>query len=624
MSKPTEIIWEEITKIEYINEENYPYPYVYDFSVEDIETFTVDNGIIVHNTLNTFHQCGVSSTNVTQGVPRIRELISVSKTINTPSMKIYLKDEYKNNKEIAKQIVHDIQRINFDYFVDNTSIWYDPDVFNSNIITDYKFMRDHYSFMQDFEDIDIKTQLSPYVLRIQIHSLFIANKNVSMFEIYLFLLRKFDKKLNQIHIIYSDEIAEHNVFHIRLIHKNINEIEQITTNSTQSLNNISDNNNANKCINDCNKLPVNNNMSNNNNANKCINHCNKSPANNNMSDNNTLPMNNNMSVTQINDNDYENSQTNINTQNTNYPCTYHPCTENDYKILMEIEQELMSNCLFKGIDQIEKAILLESKSEIILQTIGTNLACILQQTKYINTQKTISNDIHEVYNTLGIEAAGQVLAIELYEVLNQSCVNVNTAHVNLLVDTMTLIGLVSMNRYGITKADNGVLAMASFEEPDEHFVNAAVYNIEENMNGTSSNITMGQICPFGTGLVQLEFDQSKFIKYSNLNHDNTNKFISNAKNHRNKQKNSAKNIDDDDGDDDYIIFSNTTQKNNDYYNEFFNTQFSKNSTELAIIDKQKIELVTMDIIDKIINNIIDGIIEKYAANKVHFKKICRQ
>lgn len=418
------LIWEEITDIEYIEESSYPYLFVYDFSVKDIETFTIDNGIIVHNTLNTFHQCGISSTNVTQGVPRIRELISLSKSINTPLMTIYLKKEFENDENIAKKIIHDIQRIDFSFFVDNTSIWYDTDVFDSKIAEDAKFMHDHYSFINSFKSNDndhenIYDLLSPWVLRIELHSLFLANKNVSMYQIYFFLLQKFEKKYS-LHIIYNDEICEHIVFHLRIIYKNMKE------------------------------------------------------------------------------------------KNTK---------SNHYQLLMEIEQELMNNCLFKGINQIEKAILTENKT---ICTVGTNLMEILQQIEYIDTKKTISNDIHEVYNTLGIEAAAQVLAIELYEVLNQSCVNVNKAHVNLLVDAMTLIGLVSINRYGITKSDNGVLAMASFEEPDEHFVNAAIYNVEEKMNGTSSNITMGQICPFGTGIVQLEFDQEIFQKFTNLQIDQLN------------------------------------------------------------------------------------------------------
>ena len=41
-------------------------------------------------TLNTFHNAGISSKNVTLGVPRLKEIIHVAKNIKTPSLKIYL------------------------------------------------------------------------------------------------------------------------------------------------------------------------------------------------------------------------------------------------------------------------------------------------------------------------------------------------------------------------------------------------------------------------------------------------------------------------------------------------------------------------------------------------------
>lgn len=41
-------------------------------------------------TLNTFHLAGVASRNVTLGVPRLKEVINVAKTIKTPSIRIFL------------------------------------------------------------------------------------------------------------------------------------------------------------------------------------------------------------------------------------------------------------------------------------------------------------------------------------------------------------------------------------------------------------------------------------------------------------------------------------------------------------------------------------------------------
>ena len=55
-------------------------------------------------TLNTFHFAGVSAKNVTLGVPRLKEIINVSKAIKTPSLKIFLQEEYRKLNKIATQI----------------------------------------------------------------------------------------------------------------------------------------------------------------------------------------------------------------------------------------------------------------------------------------------------------------------------------------------------------------------------------------------------------------------------------------------------------------------------------------------------------------------------------------
>ncbi len=78
-------------------------------------------------TLNTFHQAGVSSKNVTLGVPRLKEIINVAKNIKTPSMKIYLKDEHKHDQEYATKFGAKIEYTTLNHIVKNSSIYYDPD-----------------------------------------------------------------------------------------------------------------------------------------------------------------------------------------------------------------------------------------------------------------------------------------------------------------------------------------------------------------------------------------------------------------------------------------------------------------------------------------------------------------
>ena len=53
-------------------------------------------------TLNTFHYAGVSAKNVTLGVPRLKEIINVSKRPKTPSLTIFLLGQAAKDAEKCK------------------------------------------------------------------------------------------------------------------------------------------------------------------------------------------------------------------------------------------------------------------------------------------------------------------------------------------------------------------------------------------------------------------------------------------------------------------------------------------------------------------------------------------
>ena len=54
---------------------------------------------ITQMTLNTFHAAGISAKNVTLGVPRLKELINLTKSLKSPSMTIKLKPGYETTTE---------------------------------------------------------------------------------------------------------------------------------------------------------------------------------------------------------------------------------------------------------------------------------------------------------------------------------------------------------------------------------------------------------------------------------------------------------------------------------------------------------------------------------------------
>ena len=60
-------------------------------------------------TMRTFHYAGVAEINVTLGLPRLIEIVDARSIPSTPMMNIYLRDEYKVNADLAKEIANKIE-----------------------------------------------------------------------------------------------------------------------------------------------------------------------------------------------------------------------------------------------------------------------------------------------------------------------------------------------------------------------------------------------------------------------------------------------------------------------------------------------------------------------------------
>ena len=78
-------------------------------------------------TLNTFHFAGVSSKNVTLGVPRLKEVINVAKNLKTPMVSIFLDPLKKKSETSVMKVQGDIEHTTLGDLIDSTQIYYDPD-----------------------------------------------------------------------------------------------------------------------------------------------------------------------------------------------------------------------------------------------------------------------------------------------------------------------------------------------------------------------------------------------------------------------------------------------------------------------------------------------------------------
>ncbi len=148
----------------------------------------------------------------------------------------------------------------------------------------------------------------------------------------------------------------------------------------------------------------------------------------------------------------------------------------------------------------------------ILETDGVNLLDVFNSS-YVDFVNTYSNDIIEVYDCLGIEAARQLLIEQITEVIEYEGSYINDRHIELLCDIMTNKGiLTAINRQGINRGDIGPLAKCSFEDTTDQLIKAGLFGEKDKLNGVSSNIMMGQIINAGTGLCDIYLDEKKMIE----------------------------------------------------------------------------------------------------------------
>jgi DNA-directed RNA polymerase subunit A" len=157
----------------------------------------------------------------------------------------------------------------------------------------------------------------------------------------------------------------------------------------------------------------------------------------------------------------------------------------------------------KGIKGIKRVIIQKKGEEYMLLAEGVNLKAVMK-VKGVDPYRTVSNDIHEIENVLGIEAARTMLIREMMSVLLEQGLDVDIRHVMLVADIMTRNGTVrQIGRHGVTGEKDSVLARAAFEVTVKHLLDAAAKGEVDELAGVAENIIVGQPIHVGTGRVNL-------------------------------------------------------------------------------------------------------------------------
>ena len=212
------VMWDEIINIEYHTPNQTDF--VYDFTIPSTQTFMTDYGVIVHNTLNTFHFAGVASkSNVTRGVPRIEEILSLSTDIKNPSLSIYLKAEDEKQKEKAQTIMYMLEHTRLEEIVKSIEVCFDPDDLDSLIIDDKDTIEQYKAFenmIAECNETSLQSdenEKSKWIIRMVMDPEVMLEKNITMDDVNYTLKNCYDEQIN---CIYSDFNSDKLIFRIRM------------------------------------------------------------------------------------------------------------------------------------------------------------------------------------------------------------------------------------------------------------------------------------------------------------------------------------------------------------------------------------------------------------------------
>ena len=382
-------------------------------------------------TLNTFHYAGVSAKSNTRGIPRLRELLGVTKNLKSPSSTVYLKSNFRDNQGKSQYAKNKIEYTVIRDIVIKTQIFYDPKntVYDTEIEEDKGILDIYREFllMEKGEEFEYE-ETAPWIIRFTFNKELMMENGIVMEDVYLAISNYDNEKLQ---FIYSDDNSKQLIGRLSIK-------ADLKGDEDELLNGLSD-------------------------------------------------------------------QTDV------------------LSIFKKVQEDILNNVIIKGIKGItnivmsEKNTYMKENDEIVqkkpwvLETDGVNLLELFNS-PFVDFTKTYSNDILEVFNVLGVEAARNLLIEEITSVMSDASY-INNRHIDLLCDIMTNKGyLTAINRQGINRGDTGPLAKCSFEDTTDQLIKAGIFGEKDKLNGVSSNIMMGQTIKAGTGMCNILLDERKLLE----------------------------------------------------------------------------------------------------------------
>ncbi|MGZ4901826.1 MAG: DNA-directed RNA polymerase subunit A'' [Halobacteriota archaeon] len=173
-----------------------------------------------------------------------------------------------------------------------------------------------------------------------------------------------------------------------------------------------------------------------------------------------------------------------------------------YRTLLQVVEKVRVMTI-KGIDDIKRVVVRKERDEYVLYTEGSSLKKTIQL-DHIDATRTKTNNINEMADVFGIEAARNSIIEEAMNTLREQGLTVDVRHIMLVADMMTIDGEVKqIGRHGIAGEKTSVLSRAAFEVTVNHLLDAAIRGETDELVGVTENVIVGQPILLGTGDVRL-------------------------------------------------------------------------------------------------------------------------
>ena len=369
-------------------------------------------------TLNTFHQAGVAAKSaMTRGVPRLKELLKVTKKPKATSLSIYLRDSFRENKDMVRQVSQDLELTLLKDIILKAAIYYDPDD-DTTIVPEDRDVIKFFKETELIEQVEEKEPYSKWVIRFEFDREKMFNKNITMDDVYFVIQNAYGfygETDNNVQTIYTDFNSQKLVMRIR-------------------------------------------------------------------------------------------------------PKVGDSAFGDELASIKKFQSNLISNTIIRGVFGIKAVNWRKDSSRVediegeykkidqyVLDTDGSNFVAVMNHPA-VDGNRLYSTNVHDIYDQLGIEATRGALYSEISSLFGEA--EINYRHLGLLCDIMTHAGrLMSIDRYGINKMDNGPLAKACFEETEKVLLRAALYGEMDPVTGVSANIMTGQPIRAGTAFTQILLDE---------------------------------------------------------------------------------------------------------------------